>query len=782
MKISLNWLREFVDTDLDASTLSDLLTTAGVEVEGIHETGVSIPNVVAARIDSFVPHPNADRLSVCQVDDGSETIRQIVCGAKNFKAGDIVPLAQPGAVLPSDFKIKVGKLRGVESQGMLCAADELGLPKGADGLLILPPETEVGTPISFLFPGDTVIDIEITPNRADLISHTGLAREVAALVGKTLRRPSSTPIHLAEVEPLAITLHAPECPAYLGRRISGVRVGHSPEWLRRQLESLGLRSINNIVDITNYVMMELGQPMHAFDAAKVSGGIHVRTAAAGETLLALDGKTYAPGVHDLVIADDHGPLALAGIMGGETSGVSEHTTEIILESACFDPATIRRTSRALGVASDSSYRFERGVDATLAAAAAERAAQLIVELAGGKAGPCITAGALPIFSARVALRNDRCRSIIGESIPDNQIMEILTGFGLIEDGDAWKIPSYRSDLLREIDLIEEVARVVGMASITGKVVARVAHASDADRAFDRAMDLRRTLAGIGFHEARSITLVPETPTGLGCGDVPASEMLQVKNPMLADQVVLRPGLSHGLLKAVQHNANAGAECIRLFEIGRVFSKRTPQETTHLGLVLGGSIAPRSWRSPAGRDADLFDVKSIVADLIGAGVQFAPVTRESFALALEVRLGKKVVGWIGQLWPAEARALDFAKALLCAELDLNALPAAASQRRYKEIPRFPVTSRDIALLAPLELAHERVTAVLAKANEPMLAKVELFDVFTDATGAKLAADKKSLAYSFTYRAPDRTLTADEVNLAHGKLKDRLIKELGVTARE
>ncbi len=803
MKISLNWLRELVELPPTTNALVDLLTLAGVEVEGIETHGVAIPNVVVAQIRESVQHPNADRLSVCQVDDGSGVARQIVCGAKNYVVGDKVPLALPGAVLGPDFKIKVGKLRGVESQGMLCSADELGLPKGADGLLILPPDATPGAPLSELFPGDTILDLEITPNRPDLLSVHGIAREIGALTGKPWGEDHSVD-KIESGVPVSVSVDAAACPVYTVRRIADVTVGSSPAWLRQKLEAVGLRSINNIVDVTNFVMLELGQPLHAFDADKLSGDIRVRTASAGEEFASLDGRTYRLAAEQVVIADGSRALALGGVMGGAESGVTDATKTILLESAIFDPATIRRTSRGLGLASDSSYRFERGVDRAGVSGASQRAAALIVELAGGTAGSLsagfsretpfgaqLTSAVVDmggaVLSHEVALRHSRVERLLGVDVPPARIDTILTGFGLQKaDGDRWHIPSWRQDLTREIDLIEEIARVVGMDIIPAKTHARFAPASATDRAYDRAMDLRRALVAHGLHEARSLTLVSAEPRGAAFTQTAPGTLQRVKNPMIDDQVVLRPNLLHGLLEAVSRNIRAGAKTIRLFEIGRTFSTLAPEEFAHAALVLSGPARARTWRGAESPDADLYALKGIVAAVIGHGVTFEPEENPALALSLAIKVNGQPFGLAGQLWPADSRALDGTAPVLFAELDLAALQhartAIAGQGRYREIPRFPATSRDIALLAPRDLAHASVERVLRTAEQSLLAHIELFDLFTDPTGEKLPADKKSLAYSLTYRAQDRTLTADEVNAAHGQLRERLKAQLGVTFRE
>ena len=833
MKVSLNWLRELVELPPTVDELVSLLTMAGVEVEGIESTGCAIPNVVVAEVKESVQHPQADRLSVCQVDDGSGTNRQIVCGAKNYKVGDKVPLALPGARLPGDFVIKTGKLRGVESQGMMCSAEELGLPKGEDGLLILPPDSKPGTPIAELFQGDTVLDLEITPNRPDLLSYVGMAREVATLTGKSAKAlPESKNFPSEEGEKVVKVENAELCPFYSARRVSGIKVGSSPDWLKQKLEAVGLRAINNVVDVTNFVLLELGQPLHAFDAAKLRGNLQVRQAKEGEQFLALDGKTYTLNPQHMVIADSERAVAIAGVMGGEETAVTEGTTDILLESAYFQPQSVRRTSRQLGLSSDSSYRFERGVDPAGLVPASIRAIDLIIELGGGTPAAALLIpsdsqtysritvevkadadpglidplGSVPSHEAlevdipsvliprdetplptelpRIPLRLERVAKLLGVEVSEAQVDKILTGFGLTKHGDGWVAPSFRRDLTREVYLIEEIARVVGMDVIPAREHARFMSSSATDRAYDRAMALRRGFVGQGLHEARSVTLVPAQPKGQAFTQVDPANLVRVKNPMIDDQVVLRPNLLHGLLTAVTTNLRAGADSVRLFEIGRVFSARRPEEFSHAAVVLTGSLGERAWRNAAGRAVDVYDLKALISAVLGAGVTFKADNNPALALSLIIENNGKPIGHAGQLWPADARSLDARDPVVFAEFDLTALEKSSANeqvRKYREIPRFPAVTRDIAMLAPLALQHAEIAGAFTSAKEPLLANVELFDVFTDPSGAKIPADKKSLAYSLTYRSPERTLTADEVNAAHAKLKDK-VKALGVSLRE
>src|SRR5438067_2034220 len=472
MKFSVNWLREFVDLPENSEEIADLLTRAGVETENIEIRGANVDRVIVAQITASARHPNADRLSVCEVDDGSGKKRQIVCGATNYKVGDKVPLALPGTKLPNGLEIRESKLRGVESAGMLCSPIELSLGEDASGLLILSPDAKVGAQLTDIFPPDTILDIEITPNRGDLLSHFGLAREIAALTGKKLKstaRESKIP-----VKKTGVTISsARECPFFSARRIDNVSVGPSPQWLRAKIESVGVRSINNIVDMSNFVMLELGQPTHAFDADKLKGDINVRLARDGEKFLGLDGKTYSLKPDNLVVADQERAIGIGGVMGGEETAVTDSTKNILLEAAYFLPASIRRTARDLNLPTDASYRFERGVDPEMILRASQRATELIQEIAGGTPAREINvAGKLPPNPADVSLSYDKCDRVIGISIKPKAIDDILTRFGLKKSKSTskngiWKIPSYRRDLQRDVDLIEEIVRSYGVNKIPG---------------------------------------------------------------------------------------------------------------------------------------------------------------------------------------------------------------------------------------------------------------------------------------------------------------------------
>jgi phenylalanyl-tRNA synthetase beta chain len=792
MKFSVNWLREFVELPSSVEELAELLTLAGIEIEGIEKRGANFDHVVVAQITASAQHPNADRLSVCQVDDGSGQPRQIVCGAKNYKAGDKVPLALPGAVLANDLKIKPSKLRGVESQGMLCSPSELGLSADSDGLLILSPDANIGEPIASIFPEDTILDVEITPNRGDLLSHFGLAREIAALTGAAT--PSSR-ISESDVENAAqdragsVTISARgECPFYSARRIEKIKVGPSPGWLRAKLESVGLRSINNIVDITNFVMLEIGQPLHAFDADKLTGGINVRLANKGEKFLALDGKTYSLGERDLVIADDARAVGIAGVMGGEDTGVTEATTTLLLESAYFQPGSVRRTARTLGLPSDASYRFERRVDPGSILPASQRASELIHDIAGGNPSPEIAAaGTLPEPPPDVALRYERCNALVGVPMPKERADQILEGFGLkkartAEDETSWHIPSFRSDLQREADLIEEVVRVFGIEQIPANDRSRFTPESEADRSYDFESALRQRLVARGLSEARTSALIPRKTGLFGAG------ALELRNPLSEDHVALRPTLLAGLLDVLTRNVRTGAGSIRLFELGQVFAAENAAEKRSLAFVFSGRAeAGTHWRSES-RRLDLFDLKGVIDATGIEALSFRKSDRPEggpapTSLSIDILSGADVIGFIGQLGAAKVEELGATTPIFVAEIEIR--PEWAARNRgvtFRELEKFPSVTRDIAMIVPEKLTHEEITAAIAGTREPLLSTVELFDVFSGKEEQGLGAGKKSLAYTLTYRDKTRTLTNDEITVVHAKIRERLQRELGVELRE
>jgi phenylalanyl-tRNA synthetase beta chain len=778
MRFTYNWLKQYVDVDWSPSELADKLTFAGIEVEDVATVGGGVlQQVVVCQILSSDKHPNADKLSVCHVNDGHSE-RQIVCGAKNYKVGDKVPLALPGMTMPNGMTIKEAKLRGVESQGMMCAAEELGLPKGEDGLLILPAETPVGITLTEALGGtDTVFDIEVTPNRPDWLSVMGIAREISALTGNPVKRPDVVVQESGEnVGKLtSVTIEAPDlCPRYTARVIRGVKIGPSPAWLKQLLEKVGLRPVNNVVDVTNYVLLECGHPLHAFDYNRLSEHrIVVRRAGKGERFLAIDGSAMELTNDMLVIADANRTVALAGIMGGKDSEIHDGTTDVLLESAWFLPANVRKTSKQCGLSSDSSYRFERGADIDGVIWASNRAAQLIQQLAGGQ----VATGILDTLSKPIEKRRVRCRyaqvnRLLGVEVPPETVKKIFTGLGLTLVGSAGvapaastrrvssdsaspshdfvevEVPTFRVDLEREVDLIEEVCRIYGVEKIPAKRQPSIATVSEFDKQWDARAKVRQVLTALGFHEAANQTLV-------GDGE------LKLQNPLSADQHALRAKLEPGLLANLRTNVSRHQYDVKLFEIGRVFAA-DGKESLHLALAATGRRQPDSWETGT-REAklDYYDVKGALEE-VGEALG-APVTAE-----------------IRQISPVQAKRLDLRDAVYVAELELGSLLASQTREKtFRELPKFPAVVRDVALVVNETVSHAEVMAAIDKGRNKDLEKVELFDIYT---GGSIATGKKSMAYSLTFRAADRTLTDAEVNGAHEQLKRSLVQTLKCEIRE
>jgi phenylalanyl-tRNA synthetase beta chain len=782
MKFSVNWLREFVDLPRNAEEIAELLTRAGVETENIETGGAKIENVIVSQITASSRHPNADRLTVCEVDDGSGTKRQIVCGATNYKVSDKVPLALPGAKLPNGTEIRKSKLRGVESEGMLCSAIELGLGQDAAGLLILSPEARIGAPIADLFPGDTILDVEITPNRGDLLSHFGLAREIAALTGKKLKSMPREP--QINIKKSGVTISATcECPFFSARNIDNVKVGPSPQWLRAKIESVGIRSINNIVDISNFVMLELGQPTHAFDADKLKGGINVRLAQNGEKFLALDGKTYSLKPENLVVADQERAVGIAGVMGGEETGVTESTKSILLESAYFLPASVRRSARNLNLPTDASYRFERGVDPEMVLRASHRATELIRSIAGGTPAKDVGAtGEVPANPRDVSLSYEKCDRLVGVTIRPKTVDEILTRFGLKRSKSAeatskWTIPSYRRDLQRDVDLIEEIVRGYGVDQVQGTDRSRFTASSAADRSHASESGLRERLLAYGLSEARTSKLIPRSAIAFG------ENAVTLRNPLSEDHVALRPSLLVELLGVLDRNIRAGAERVAIFEIGRVFEPPNGEEKKRAAILLWGDIARQvHWRGEK-RPLDFFDLKGAIELVRNDKLSFRRGQNSHMALAVDIVADNDLIGLAGQLSNSLSSKVDASGAVLVAEVSLD-FPESSrgSHATFREFGKFPAVTRDIAMIVPEALTHEEIINEISRANEPLLENVEFFDVFTGQEAVHLGPGKKSLAYTLTYRDRNRTLTNEEVTEVHARIRERLQRELGVTLRE
>ncbi|HEU5069173.1 MAG TPA: phenylalanine--tRNA ligase subunit beta [Verrucomicrobiae bacterium] len=818
MKITLNWLKQYVDFNWSSEELAERLTLLGLEVEGVHKVAGEFDGIVVAQVITRDKHPNADKLSVCRVNDGQGE-RQIVCGAQNFKAGDKVPLILPGASLPlkagetQPFTIKVGKIRNVESHGMMCSHEELGLDpekighKKEDGLLILREDAKVGQPFAEYLGrsgGDVVYDLEITPNRPDWNSVIGIAREIAALTGNALKLPALPAVN-AQPSTLnslvGVRLDAPDlCPRYTARVIRGVKVGPSPEWLRSALEKVGLRSISNVVDVTNFVMLETGQPLHAFDYHLITKGtdgkptIVVRRAQPGEMFITLDGQKHTLNAENLLIADETKGIALAGVMGGQNTEINEQTVDMLLESAYFAPSNVRRTSKTLGLRTDSSYRFERGCDPNWGVDfASRRAAQLILETAGGQlAEGLVDAYPQALKPKEISLRFAKITELLGITIEPEQQSKFLTSLGLAEAGTrtpqsaTFSIPTHRPDLKREVDLIEEIARLYGVDKIPA-TAPRGAHGENAfDAIYDEIAAVRRLLIGLGLNEAQGQTLIGKSEVR----NAKVEEIVELANPLSADMDVLRPSLLPGLIHSMRHNVSRKNYDVALFEVGRVFTSVNGQtkEERRVAIAITGNRALNFW-SGGERDAkfDAMDLKGLVEDALEhfglRGVQFSK-RAESTALFLEsatVALGGKLpLGELGQLLPTLAKKYDLRDAVFLAELRLDELIARGSRSKsFKALPQFPASRRDIAMLVPEATTHDAVLGAVKQAKPVNLESVELFDVFR---GKNVPEGQKSLAYAFTYRGADKTLTDAEVNAAHAKVVEAFKAKLQATVRE
>ena len=791
MNISYNWLKKYIDLSLTADELPAKLTMAGLEVEGIEKTGSIPEGVVTAKILSRNPHENSDHLSVCQVDKGDEVL-QIVCGAPNCDAGNIVPLATIGTTFKDGegtFTIKKGKLRGVESFGMMCSARELGLSNDHDGLLILPADTKIGVPFGELMDSDVVYDCSVTPNRPDWLSHIGVARDIAALLDTKLVMPEICNADAPVVSGL-VTVNDPDlCPIYAARIIRGVKVGDSPEWMQKALSAVGIRPISNLVDITNYVMMEMGVPLHAFDIRNLSGEkIIVRRAVEGESIVALDGKKYDLTPENLCICDAEKPVAIAGVMGGEYSGIQPDTTTVVLESAFFDPDSIRMTSRKLGLSSDASYRYERGVDRNAVLAAGRRALQLILEIAGGEyAGCCEVAAPAPEVRTIEADYN-RIRGLLGLDVTDSDIEKILTslGFGMTAPG-VFTVPSWRVyDVVGEADLAEEVARIYGLDKLPAVPIRAITDDFKLDGCHV-IESLRNQLTGIGLDEIVCGSMIDEKSATADKMFTP-EELIRPYNPISLDLGVMRPSLLPGILNTVRHNIARKNLDLALFEIGHVFCKNTekfPEERDELAIAVTGRIHPERFSAERAVVADFYDLKGILESLLTArkvkNFQFRAAEDPRFLKGhcAEVLVNKRVAGVFGEVVPALTKGMRLSTPLFVAMIQLKELLTAEERTLlYDPISQFPSTSRDVAFIAPKELEHRIVVDFIQKAHLPNLERVELFDIFE---GEAVGEGKKSMAYSLIFRSAERTLTDDEVNSAHEKLRQKLERGLGVELR-
>ena len=822
MKVSLKWLSEYVQVPEDLKAFCDQLDLTGTGVEGVERTGDIFENVVTAQVVSKEQHPDSDHMWVtkvnvghCNVDaNGNPEPLQIVCGAQNFNEGDHIVTAMIGAVLPGDFKIKKSKLRGVVSMGMNCSARELGMGNDHDGIMILPEDAPVGMPFAdYAGMADTVLDLEITPNRPDCLSVVGFAREVGAMYQVPYTNPvAEMAAKLAEGATavdsevsVAIEEEA-RCPRYTARVIRGVKVGPSPDWMVERLAAIGQRSINNIVDVTNYILFLFGQPLHAFDLAKLKNAegkasVVVRAAKEGEKLVTLDGEDRALTPDMTVISTpEQGAVALAGVMGGLDTEVTDETVDILLEAATFEAGRTSRTSRNLGLISESSMRYERGVDCHDIDVRAAAAAALIVEVAGGT----VDAGIVDVWpikteAANLEFRVPRFCAMMGAQIPRDFIVGTLERLGCTvsagesEDVLAVVAPTFRPDLEREIDLYEEVLRLYGMDRIPATLPGgrgRVGVRSEAEQKLAiinntmRACGLNETVT-YSFAEPGDVERLRMNPEGLG-------KAVELLNPLNADQSVMRQSIIPGLLRSVSYNQARGVHNVQLYETGLVFSaaegKKKPKERKKLAGVMAGAMANPGWNvKPAG--FDFFDgkgaVESLARELAIPKLRFKALDAAAAphlqpGRAAEVLSGGTTLGWVGELHPLAVDAFEANAPVVAFELDVNALVSASKPARdYVHVPTFPAVTMDVAFVVDEDVAHEKLTQVMGSAGGKLLSSVALFDVYRDEE--RLGAGKKSMAYALEYRAEDRTLTTEEVDKQHARLIKKVCGATGAEVR-
>jgi phenylalanyl-tRNA synthetase beta chain len=795
MRLSLNWLGEFVDVTVTPEVLADKLTLAGFEVEAVENYAPDFSGVVVAKVTKVERHPQADRLVLTEVDDGQRTYR-VVCGAPNVTAGSLYAFAPPGVVISGNLEIKAVKLRGVTSEGMLLAEDELGLSDDHSTLMDIPQDLPLGVDFAEAMQlADVVLEVAVTPNRPDCLSVIGLAREVAALLKQPMRHPKTVFPEAAEPigETAKVTILDPvHCPRYAARLLVDLTVKPSPFWMRRRLEMAGLRAINNLVDVTNYVLLEFGQPLHAFDFDKLAGGeIVVRLPRQDERhFLTLDSQERPLNHETLLICDAVKPVALAGIMGGLYSEVTERTRGVLIESAYFNPPTIRRTSKRLGLSTESSYRFERGVDPDGVIAALERAAQLMAALGDGKVlTGRIDEYPVPIPRARLTLRVSRTNQVLGTDISPEKVEEILGHLHIPSisfDGEHLVVqaPSHRGDLQREEDLIEEVARLAGYDEIPVTLPEGLVDVPKPPLEAGLRQNARHILQGLGFCEAVTYSFQAERLLGiLGQGK---SGPLPLANPLSEEQAVMRTSLLPGLLEALRRNVLRQAQNVRLFEIAKVFIPQAgadlPREEQWLAGVMYGSRDEDSWLLPM-EPLDFFDLKGVVEALLqGLQVPEAGFIQENlpgyFLCGARVDSHGRNLGTLGALSPAVAEKLDLDGQVFVFQLNFEALCQAASPPLYSPLPRYPAVYRDLALVLPASIPAAQVAEALYARGKPWLHQAHLFDMYA---GQPIPAGKRSLAFHLTYRDPERTLTDEEVDLRHQQLVEALAMELGAELR-
>ena len=780
MQFPESWLRNLVNPALDTAQLAHLVTMAGLEVEAITPAAPPFNNVFVAEILSAEKHPDADRLQICQVDVGEASPVTIVCGAPNAAAGLKVPCARPGAKLPG-FEIKVAKVRGVESFGMLCSTKELGLEGAADGLMVLPDDAPVGADFrNWLNLDDTLITLKLTPNRADCLSMQGLAREVGAITGAEVRFPQVQQASVSIQDTMPILVQAPDaCPLYLNRVVRGINAqATTPRWMAERLERSGIRPILAPVDITNYVLLELGQPMHAFALSRLQGGIEVRMAREGETLALLNGQTATLAPDMLVIADANGPVALAGIMGGQPTSVERVTVDVMLEAAFFAPAAIAGRARRLGLSTDSSHRFERGVDFGATRQAMERATELLVQICGGQVGPITEAAAHLPQRAPITLRLARLKRVAGVEMDADQLVRNLIALGaqVERQADALIVtpPSFRFDLNIEEDLIEEAVRLFGYDNIPAQPPAAPSKMLPQDETTLADDVLRQIFVGLDYQEVITYSFVdPAWEKQLDA----AAKPLPLANPIASQLSVMRTTLWGGLIETLRHNLNRQQERVRIFELGRVYASLEKQPMK-LGGLIYGDIQPEQWGAPA-RRVDFFDIKGDLERAFGHALDTRPGVHPALhpGQCAEIWVNGKAIGWVGALHPRLVQAFDLPVVPMLFELDSTVL-AQRALPRHATVSKFPQVRRDLAFVLDIQTPVGELLDALRK-DAP--AHVRSVDVFDDYRGKGLPENQKSLAIRVVMQDTQRTLTDQEVEDAVQKLVKTALSQCNASLR-
>lgn len=793
MKFSEHWLREWVNPDLSTEALAEVMTMAGLEVESIEPVASDFTNTVVGQVRNIEPHPDADKLQVCSVDAGGDELLQIVCGASNVAVDMKVPVAMVGAVLPGGMKIKKAKLRGVQSLGMLCSAKELGMAEQADGLLPLAADAPIGKNIrDYFWLDDQSIELGLTPNRGDCLGIAGIAREVGTLCKADVTPDDATAVAPSSDQKMSVSVEAVEdCPRYLCQVIENVNPqAETPMWIQEALRRSGLRSLGPVVDITNFVLLELGQPMHAFDLGKLNGGICVRHAKQDEALTLLDGQELSLDQGTLLIADDAAPLALAGIMGGEASAVSDSTRSIVLESAFFTPLNIAGRARRYGLHTDSSHRFERGVDPELQRRALNRAASLLIKAVGGEAGPVVEVvneGSLPQRKT-ITLRSARIERVLGHAVPQNDVLDILQRLGMsIETvGEDWKVvaPSFRFDIEIEEDLIEEIARVYGYGNLPTTLPqsgAQVQPCSESRIALSLLQDI---LVGRGYQEAITYSFID--PSLQKMFD-PDQSPIALANPISADMSVMRTSHWPSLTQAAVHNLNRQQEVVRFFESGLKFIQQGSeyQQEKYLSGLITGSLIPEQWGEKP-RPVDFYDAKNDVEALLAtitASGDFTfkaephPALHPGQTATIFDSSGNKI-GALGALHPEIERELGLSQRVFVFELELKCFENAEIPH-FAPLSKFPSIRRDLAVVIDEEITLNQLKDVVKSAATNILDNLQLFDVYQ---GKGIDSGRKSVAFGLTFQEQSRTLEEQDVEEALAPILKALAEKLGATLRE